>query len=88
MSSTTISQAASTRHMIEQARELEPPPGWQVRWTVEMLGSATDPHLAVGWTEHESLEDALENFRRLRAGRNRVPARIVARLEGPAVGVN
>jgi hypothetical protein len=48
----------------------------------------TDPGLAVGWSDFDALEDALDNFRRLRAGRNRVPARIVARLEGPAVGVN
>lgn len=88
MSNATISQAATTRHMIERARELVPPPGWQLRWTVEMLGSAADPELAVGWSDFDTLEDALDSFRRLRSGRNRVPARIVARLSGPAAGVN
>jgi hypothetical protein len=88
MSNATISQAATTRHMFEHARELVPPPGWQLRWTVEMLGSATDPYRAVGRSDFDTLEDALDNFRRLRAGRNRVPARIVARLTGPAVGVS
>ena len=88
MSTRTISQGATARRMIERARELVAPAGWQLRWTVEMLGSVTDPGLAVGWSDFDTLEDAIENFRQLRSGRNRVPARIVARLEGPAVGVS
>ena len=77
--------SATTRRMLHQARELSAPPGWRLRWRVEVLESLTDPDEAVGWSDFDELEDAVANFRALRAP-PRARARIVARLESPAAG--
>ena len=86
MSTATLPEArsAATRRMIREARALTPPPGWGLRWRVEMLGSLTDPDLALGWSDFDAFEDAVSNFRALRSGR--VPARIVAHLVSPTAG--
>lgn len=83
--------ATDTRAMIREAQRITAPPGWSVKWTVEMIdvvpscdgAKATD---VAGWSDFDTFEDALANFRALRTGGNRVPARIVARLEGPIAG--
>lgn len=81
--------AAVTRAMIREAQCITAPPGWSVKWTVELIGAfrpgdGAEPTGVAGWSDFDDFDAALENFRRLRAGR--APARIVARLEGPVAG--
>lgn len=83
------SDAAAARQMIETARKVIAPNGWRLTWRVEMINTAGGPTHgeAVGWSDFDNLEDAVENFRTLRRGPYRVPARIVAQVEGPIAGM-
>lgn len=73
-------KAAATKSVFETARALAAPPGWKISWTV-LLVDKTPGYPVVGYSEFDTLDEALENFRSLRSGR--CGARLVAQVQSP-----